>query len=164
MFADQGWPVTDVSHCLLLGDGLLSVSNADMDHMREIADELETAQPDDPYWAFSVGMIRVTIMFIERNLTAGLAASRQLLLGSGRTRSFRIVRDLLLGVHADMLAAQGEFDEALNTLSTAVTHPGHAVCFPMQRAGIMLHVGRERDVIDSTNACVACSRNTACGH
>ena len=54
-----------------------------------------------------------------------------------------------------MLAAQGEFDEALNTLSTAVTHPGHAVCFPMQRAGIMLHVGRERDVIDSTNACVA---------
>ncbi|WP_292890647.1 response regulator transcription factor [Microbacterium sp.] len=155
LFAEQGWAISDVSHCLLLGDGLLTVSNADMDHMREIADELETAQPDDPYWAFSVGMIRVTIMLIERNLTAGLAASRQLLLGSGRARSFRIVRDLLLGLHADMLAAQGEFEEALNTLSTAVTHPGHAVCFPMQRAGIMLHVGRERDVIDSTNACVA---------
>jgi DNA-binding CsgD family transcriptional regulator len=155
LFSDQGWDAADTSHCLLLGDGLVTVSNADMDHMREIADELEAAQPDDPYWSFSAGMIRVTIMFIERNVTAGLAESRQLLHGSGRTRSFRIVRDLLLGLHADMLTAQGEFEEALAVLSTAVTHPGHAVCFPMQRAGILLQMGREREVIDTTNACVA---------
>ncbi|MGC0368713.1 response regulator transcription factor [Microbacterium sp. SLBN-111] len=154
LFTDQGWPHADTSHCLLLGDGLVAVSSADLDHLREIADELHRAQPDDPYWRFSVSMIRVTIMLIERDFTAGLAESRQLLHGSGRTRSFRITRDLLLGLHADMLAGQGEYDEALTVLSTAVTHPGHAVCFPMQRAGILLQMGREREVIDSTNACV----------
>jgi DNA-binding CsgD family transcriptional regulator len=155
VFIDEGWSVDNTSHCLLLGDGLVTVSSADMDHMREIADELEAAQPDDPSWAFSVGMIRVTAMFIDRNVAAGLAESRHLLHGSGRIRSFRIVRDLLLGLHADMLAAQGEFDEALAVMANAATHPGHAVCFPMQRAGILLQMGREREVIETTNACVA---------
>ncbi|WP_206543548.1 hypothetical protein, partial [Microbacterium testaceum] len=58
-------------------------------------------------------------------------------------------------MHADMLALHGEFDEALAVLSTGVTQPGHAVCFPMQRAATLLLTGREREVIESTNACVA---------
>ncbi|MBT9606114.1 LuxR C-terminal-related transcriptional regulator [Microbacterium sp.] len=155
LFADQGWASADVSHCLLLGDGLVAVSRADTAHMRAIADELEHAQPDDPYWAFCAGMIRVTTMFIERDITEGLAKTWEMLHGSGRSRSFRIVRELLLGLHADMLTTQGEFDEALPVLSHAVTHPGHAVCFPMQRAATLLQMGREREVIETTNACVA---------
>ena len=155
LFVEQGWALTDVSHCLLLGDGLVSVSRADTARMTEIAAELERAQPEDPYWAFCADMIRVITLFIDRDITAGLSASWALLHGTGRARSFRIVRDLLLGLHADMLTIQGEYEEALAVLSHAVTHPGHAVCFPMQRAGTLLQMGREREVIESTNACVA---------
>ncbi|MCC4248113.1 MULTISPECIES: response regulator transcription factor [Microbacterium] len=155
LFRSQGWETGDISHCLLLGDGLVAVSRADTTRMRAIADELEHAQPGDPYWSFSAGMIRVTTLFIERDIAEGLAKTWEMLHGSGRSRSFRIVRDLLLGLHADMLTTQGEFDEALAVLSNATTHPGHAVCFPMQRAATLLQMGREREVIESTNACVA---------
>ncbi|MGC8006316.1 hypothetical protein ACP3V7_24575, partial [Salmonella enterica] len=55
----------------------------------------------------------------------------------------------------DMLITHGEYDEALAVLSNAVTHPGHAICFPMQRASALLQMGREREVIETTNACVA---------
>ncbi|MDF2047838.1 MULTISPECIES: helix-turn-helix transcriptional regulator [Microbacterium] len=155
IFGAERWGAADVSHCLLLGEVLVAVSRADVERMREIADELERAQPDNPYWAFSAGMVRVSTTLIDRGATAGLSQCRELLHGSGRSRSFRITREILLGVYADMLASLGEFEEALAVISHAVTHPGHAVCFPMQRAGVLLQMGRERELIDITNACVA---------
>lgn len=155
IFDHQGWKRVDMSHCLLLGDGLVAVSHADTAQMRAIADELDATQPDDPYWNYSASMIRVTTYFIDRDTTEGLAKTWQLMHSSGRARSFRIVRELLLGLHADMLTSQGQYDEALAVLSQAVTHPGHAVCFPMQRAATLLQMGREREVIETTNACVA---------
>ncbi|MCT2085446.1 LuxR C-terminal-related transcriptional regulator [Microbacterium enclense] len=155
LFAEQKWEMPDVSHCLLLGDGLVAASRADTAHMHVIADELGQAQPNDPYWAFSAGMIRVAARFIAREVTEALSKSWELLHSSGRSRSFRVVRGLLLGLHADTLTALGEYDEALAVLEHAVTYPGHAVCFPMQRARTLLQMGREREVIESTNPCVA---------
>ncbi|MBN9212843.1 MAG: hypothetical protein BGO45_07970 [Microbacterium sp. 71-36] len=155
LYSACGWAAEDVSHCLLLGDGFVAASRADSARMHAIADELEHAQPEDPYWIFSAEMTRVAAMFIGRSVAEALAKSWELLHTSGRTRSFRIVRGLLLGLHADMLTALGEYEEALAVLDNAVTHPGHAVCFPMQRSRTLLQMGREREVIDSTNACVA---------
>lgn len=155
LFRTQGWDAVDVSHCLLLGEEFVTVSRADTARMREIVDELETAQPDDPYWMFCAGMIRVTTTFFDRAVPTGLSQARELLHGSGRSRSWRVARDLLVGLQADMLASLGEFEEALAVMSQAVTQPGHAVCFPMQRASVLLQMGRERELIDITNACVA---------
>lgn len=155
LFRTQRWGREDTSHCLLLGDGMFAVSRADSVQLRIIADELEHAQPLDPYWLYSARMLRVGASFLERDVAAGLAETREMLHGSMRSRSFRIARDLALGLHADMLTTFGEFEEALAVLSHAVTHPGHVVCFPMQRAGTLLQMGREREVVESTNACVA---------
>ncbi|KTS07164.1 MULTISPECIES: response regulator transcription factor [Microbacterium] len=154
LFREQQWNVEDVSHCLLLGEGFVAASRADSVRLFEIADELDRTQPDNPYLNFSAGMTRVAARFIAGEITEGLAKSRELLHSSSRARSFRIVRGLLLGLHSDMLTALGEFDEALAVLENAVSAPGHAVCFPMQRARVLLQMGREREVIDSTNVCV----------
>lgn len=155
LFRTQRWERQDTSHCLLLGEGMFAVSRADPARLREIAEELERAQPHDPYWIYSARMLHVGALFLERNIAGGLAETREMLHGSMRSRSFRIARDLALGLHADMLTTYGEFEEALAVLSHAVTHPGHVVCFPMQRAGTLLQMGREREVVESTNACVA---------
>ncbi|MFT2568407.1 hypothetical protein ACMWP8_28500, partial [Escherichia coli] len=82
--------------------------------------------------------IRVVATFFDRDVTQGIAKSRELLYGSARARSYRVMRELLLGLYADMLITHGEYDEALAVLSNAVTHPGHAICFPMQRASALL--------------------------
>jgi DNA-binding CsgD family transcriptional regulator len=155
VFRTSGWDTADVSHCLLLGEGFVAASRADAAGMHAIADELEHAQPEDPYWVFSAEMTRVAGLFIARSVAEALAKSWELLHSSGRTRSYRIVRGLLLGLHADMLTALGQSEEALAVLDSAVTYPGHAVCFPMQRSRTLLQMGREREVIECTNACVA---------
>ncbi len=155
LFVAEGWQIEDTSQGLLLGDALIAVSNVDSARMRSVSDEIDTAQPDDPYWHFSADMIRVAATFFDRDVARGIAKSRELLYGSARSRSYRVIRELLLGLYADMLITHGEYDEALAVLSHAVTHPGHAICFPMQRASALLQMGREREVIETTNACVA---------
>lgn len=155
LFAAHDWHDDDLSHCLFLGEAMLALTRADAERLRQLADGLQRTPSDQPYWNFGAAVMRVAAHFFDRDLASGLAESRRLLHASDRARSPRLQRDLLLGMHADMLALHGEFDEALAVLSTGVTHPGHAVCFPMQRAATLLLTGREREVIESTNACVA---------
>lgn len=155
LFDEQGWTIDDTSQGLLLGDALIAVSRVDSARMRSIADEIDQAQPDDPYWHFSADTIRVVATFFDREVTQSLAKSRELLYGSARARSYRVIRELLLGLYADMLTTQGEYEEALAVLTNSVTYSGHAICFPMQRASVLLQMGREREVIENTNACVA---------
>lgn len=155
LFTAHGWHDDDLSHCLCLGEAMLALTRADVGRLRELADALQRTPSDQPYWNFGAAVMRVAAHFFDRDLAAGLAESRRLLHASDRARSPRLQRDLLLGMHADMLALHGEFDEALAVLATGVTQPGHAVCFPMQRAATLLLTGREREVIESTNACVA---------
>lgn len=155
LFVENDWHDDDISHCLSLGEAMLALTRADGERLRRLADALQRTASDQPYWNFGAAVMRVAAHFFDRDLAAGLAESRRLLHASDRARSPRLQRDLLLGLHADMLALHGEFDEALTVLSTGVTQPGHAVCFPMQRAATLLLTGREREVIESTNACVA---------
>ncbi|WP_295786918.1 LuxR C-terminal-related transcriptional regulator [uncultured Microbacterium sp.] len=153
VFGEEGWDAAETDHWLLFGEGMIAAGHARIARVHEIADELERARPDDPSWLFTAEMLRATACFVSRDHATGLARCRTLLLGS--RRSHRLVRERVLGLQSGILALQGDLDEALAVIEGCTTQPGHAVCFTAYRASILLDLGRDRELIDETNVCVA---------
>ncbi|PTT15319.1 hypothetical protein DBR36_15000 [Microbacterium sp. HMWF026] len=153
VFHDEGWDAAETDHWMLFGEAMIAAGRADAARVRDLADELESARPDEPSWSYTAGMLRATACFVSRDYTAGLAQCRALLLGSNR--SHRTVRERVRGLHSGILALQGDLDEALAVIEGCTTQPGHAVCFTAYRASVLLDLGRDRELIDETNACVA---------
>lgn len=145
----------ELSHDLLLGEALLVVTGADSAALERIAGQLDALGEHDPSASYTAGMLRATAAFISRDLPRGRALCQELLSGSARGRSRRLVRDLLTGVYSGLLTLLDETDEAHRILDAAVTQPGHTVCFAMYRAALLLQEGRDRELIASTDACVA---------
>ncbi|WP_144783210.1 LuxR C-terminal-related transcriptional regulator [Microbacterium sp. BH-3-3-3] len=150
----EGWAPEDGSLWLLYADALLALGRADAQRLGEIAQESEDARPDDPYWQFAAGLIRLTGLWLRGDVPAALAKARQLLHGSGRARSYRHMRERLLGMVSGLLAVQGEYTEALGVIAQQQSHAGHTICFPNLRATVLLQVGRDQELIDATDGCV----------
>lgn len=155
LFREEGWEPHDNNHWLLFGEALVAAARLRVSRLRELAEEFEQSRPDDPYWRFTAGTVRASGRWLDRDLSTALAKTRQLLDGTGRAYSHRLVRDRLIGVHSGILSMQGDPEAALAALEPCVTHPGHAVCFPTHRATPLMHLGRFRELIDTTNDCVA---------
>lgn len=155
LFHGEGWDASEISHGLLFAESLIAVSQADPAPLLSIAEELERARPDDPYWRFSAGVMRVVGRWLQGDIAIALAKARQFLHGSGRTRSYRLMRERLVSMTSGLLTVQGEYGEALAMIADRVSHPGHAICFESQRATVLLQLGRDQELIDSTDACVA---------
>ena len=66
-----------------------------------------------------------------------------------------MMRYFLVSVLSDILVAQGEYREALLVLEPFETPEGHGICFSMQRTAALLRLGRERELLLETDACVA---------
>lgn len=154
LFRSEGWAPEDSSLWLLYADALLALGRGDPESLREIAQEVDDARPDDPYWRFAAGLIGLTGRWLQGDIPTALAKARQLLHGSGRARSYRHMRERLLGMVSGLLAVQGEDAEALGVLARQESHSGHTICFPNLRATVLLQMGRDQELLDATDACV----------
>ncbi|MDQ1124106.1 helix-turn-helix transcriptional regulator [Microbacterium trichothecenolyticum] len=143
------------SYLLLLADSLVSSARMDHDRLTRVAEELAALDPDDPYLDYSARAIAVMCQLIRGEYADGIAGSWQLLHGSQRHTSQRMIRDFLACIRSDMLIAQGQYTEALLSLTTSQNPEGHGICFSMQRSASLLLLGRERDLLAETEGCVA---------
>lgn len=155
LFAAGDWDASETAYLLLLAEALIASSRLDVGRLLEAASEMRRAQPDDPYWGYSARAIEVMAMMFHRDLGAGRAEGRRLLHGSRRLSSHRMMRHFLVSVVSDILVAQGEYREALSTLEPYETPEGHGICFSMQRSAALLRLGRYRELLLETDACVA---------
>ncbi|MBB3157676.1 DNA-binding CsgD family transcriptional regulator [Microbacterium proteolyticum] len=155
LFAAREWPASETAYLLLLAEALIASSRLDVGRLLEAASEMRRVQPDDPYWGYSARAIEVMAMMFRRDLGAGRAESRRLLHGSRRFSSHRIMRYFLVSTLSDILVAQGEYREALSALEPYETPDGHGICFSMQRTAALLRLGRDRELLLETDACVA---------
>lgn len=155
LFAKHRWDVAETAYLLLLAEGLIAAARLDVGRLLEVAAAMRRTQPDDPYWGYSARAIEVYAMMLRRDLGAGRAEARRLLHGSRRLSSHRMMRAFLVSVLSDILVAQGEYREALSVLEPFETPRGHGVCFSTQRSAALLRLGRERDLLLETDACVA---------
>ncbi|MDQ1135235.1 DNA-binding CsgD family transcriptional regulator [Microbacterium sp. SORGH_AS 1204] len=155
LFRAQGWDTAETAYLLLLAEALVASARLDVPRLLEAADAMRRTQPDDPYWGYSARAIEVMSMMFRRDLGAGRAEARRLLHGSRRLSSHRMMRYFLVSVLSDILVAQGEYREALSVLEPFETPEGHGVCFSMQRSAALLRLGRERELLLETDACVA---------
>lgn len=69
--------------------------------------------------------------------------------------SYYMVREFLVGMHADSLLARGDARVALTLLRARRSPNGHAICFNMQRSAAFLLCGQDHDALAVTDACVA---------
>ncbi|MDF2048076.1 LuxR family transcriptional regulator [Microbacterium sp. Kw_RZR3] len=155
LFADNAWPDDEIDYLVLLAESLVAAAWMQSDRLAAVSTILREVRPDDPYWDYSARAIDVVRGLFERDYSGALAANWQLSYGSRRHRSHRMIRDLLTCIGSDILVARGEYAEALATLSTGRTPPGHGICFPMQRSVALLLLGRDRELLAETEACVA---------
>ena len=155
LFLCQGWDTAETAYLLLLAEALIASARLDIGRLLATADEMKRTQPDDPYWGYSARAIEVMAMMFRRDLGAGRAEARRLLHGSRRLSSHRMMRYFLVSMLSDILVAQGEYREALLVLEPFETPEGHGICFSMQRTAALLRLGRERELLLETDACVA---------
>lgn len=151
----NGWSTSETDYALLLAGVLTAAARGDAARLRRITQELPEIQPDDPYMDTTSEAIAVMLNVIEKDVAAGLATSWRILRGSSRQLSWRMIRDFVVCMRSDLLVAQGEPSEALALLRHAETPAGHGICFHVQRAQCMLHLGRERDALAETEGCIA---------
>lgn len=152
----HGWRhSTSPSYLLLLADSLVSSARMDQDRLTRVAHDVAALDPDDPYLDYSARAIAVMCQLIRGEYADGIATSWQLLHGSQRHTSQRMIRDFLTCIRSDMLIAQGQYTEALASLATSQNPEGHGICFSMQRSASLLLLGRERELLAETDGCVA---------
>ncbi|MDQ1084232.1 MULTISPECIES: LuxR C-terminal-related transcriptional regulator [Microbacterium] len=155
LFSRSRWPEEETDYLTLLTRTLLAPARMDPGDLADVASTLERAQPDNRYWAYTARAARVMQGLLEGDYSAAFAAGNALCEGLERRRSHRMVRGFVLCIRADILVACGEHEAALASLAGARTHPGHAICFHMQRSAALLHLGRERELLTETEACVS---------
>ncbi|WZH38301.1 MAG: helix-turn-helix transcriptional regulator [Microbacterium enclense] len=155
LVAVNGWPIEEHDCLLPLAESLIASARMDPVRLAGAAQALRAIRPDDAYWDYSARAIDVMRGLLERDYSRALAESWQLSYGSRRHRSQRMIRDFLTCIRSDILVARGEYTEALASLASAQTPPGHGICFHMQRSGPLLLLGRERELLTETDGCVA---------
>lgn len=155
LFREGGWDPAESAYILLLADSLISSAHMDADRLAGVVRELTAVSPGDAYLDYSARAIEVMRQLIRGDHAEGLAASWQLLHGSQRHTSHRLIREFLLCIRSDIMLAQGQHAEALASLATAQSPEGHGICFAMQRTTALLLLGRDRDVLTETESCVA---------
>lgn len=155
LFTARGWPAEEIDCLVLLAESLVAAARMQSERLAGVSAALRNARPDDPYWDYSARVVDVMRGVSEHDYSGALAASWQLSYGSRRHRSQRMIRDFLTCVRSDILVARGEYAESLAALSSGETPAGHGICFPMQRAVALLLLGRDRELLAETEACVA---------
>lgn len=159
LFTAREWAAADISPLLQLAEALIAAADLNVSRLRGVAVTMRCAHPDDPYAGYAARVVEVMAMVLDRDLGTGRAECQRLLHGSRRLSSQRMVRHLLVCMLADILVAQGEHREALTTLDPFESPEGHGSCFAMQRTGALLGLGRERELLLETDACVAPGSN-----
>ncbi|WP_144783895.1 helix-turn-helix transcriptional regulator [Microbacterium sp. BH-3-3-3] len=155
IFAEAGWPAVETSYLLFLADVLTSSARFDIERLAAVPDAMVRTQGDDPYWTYTARAAGVMVKLLRHEFADGRAEARELLHGSPRHASHRMVRYFLLCVLSDLYVAQGDDLQALAVLSPFENVEGHGICFSMQRAAALLRLGRERELLLETDACVA---------
>ena len=155
IFAANGWPPEEGDYLLPLAESLIGAARMDAVRLAEAAREMRACRPGDAYCEYSARAIDVMRGLLEQDYAGALTASLRLSYGARRHRSQRMIRDFLTCIRSDILVARGEYTEALTALASAQTHPGHGICFHMQRSGPLLLLGRERELLAETDGCVA---------
>lgn len=152
LFAANAWSVEDTAYLLLLASTLMASARMDATALGAIANEYDAAHPDDPFWSYAARATGVMRDLLRGDHEAAAVASAELL-REGHPGSQRMIRDFLVCIRADVLAAQQRFEQGLDELASAVSPPGHAICFEMQRSACLLQLGRERELLAETAAC-----------
>ncbi len=155
LFAANGWPLAETAYLLLLAHGLVGSARMDTDRLTETVQRMTLAQPDDAYWSYSTRAIEVMGWMISGDFALAHASSRELLTGSDRQSSHRMMRLFLACALSDILVAQGASEEALALLEPYESSDGHGICFAMQKSAALLSLGRDRELLDSTDSCIA---------
>lgn len=154
-FIAREWTVGETAYLVLLAHILVAAARLDSERLLTQARRLSTAQPSDPYWGYSARTAEVAAMMFSRDYGAARAAGRQLLTGTHRHTSHRMMRYFLVSMVSDIMVAQGDHRDALALLEPFENPEGHGICFSMQRAAALLRLGRERDLLAETEHCVA---------
>jgi len=154
-FAAGGWPPSETAYLLFLADLLTSAARLDIERLAAVAPAMSATQRDDPSWTYTARAATVMVKLLRREFADGRAEARELLHGSLRHASHRVVRYIVLCALSDLYVAQGDDRQALAVLAPYENPEGHDICFSMQRAPALLRLGRERELLLDTEACVA---------
>lgn len=155
VFAAQGWAGADTAYVELLAETLIASAHLQVDRLHAVSAAMTAAQPDDPYWAHSARSVEAMVQMLRGDTDGGLATVQTLLTEERARHSHTMTRHFLVCMRSDMLVAQGRSAEALATLAPYDNPDGHGICFSMQRAASLLRLGRERELLTETDACVA---------
>ncbi|WP_150954724.1 helix-turn-helix transcriptional regulator [Microbacterium testaceum] len=155
VFSSGGWPVEETAYLLFLADILTSSARFDIERLAAVPAAMDGAQPDDAYWTYTARAAGVMVKLLRHEFADGRVEARELLHGSLRHASHRMVRYFLVCVLSDLYVAQGDDLQALAVLAPYDNPEGHGICFSMQRAAALLRLGRERELLIETDACVA---------
>ncbi|MCC4247542.1 helix-turn-helix transcriptional regulator [Microbacterium testaceum] len=150
----SGWDAVHPDYDLLLARILVASAALDAETLEATAEELREGAPTDPFWQYSARAAEAMGALTRRNYDEGMVLVATLAGGTGAHSSHTMVRGFAQGVYADLLLARGEPRRSLAVLEGRVSPPGHALCFDMQRAAALIALGREREVLESTDPCI----------
>jgi len=154
-FVSSGWPLDETAYLVFLAEILISSARCDIDRLATVPEAMARAQRDDAYWSYTARASGVMLKLLRHRFADGRAEARELLHGGLSGASHRMVRQFLLCVLSDLYVAQGDDRQALAVLAPYENPEGHGICFSMQRATALLRLGRERELLLETDACVA---------
>lgn len=146
--------LTHPDYDLLLARILVASAALDAATLTDVAGALRAGAPADPYWQYSARAAEAMCALIRRDYDRGMVLVAALAGGTEAHSGHTMVRGFAQGVYADLLLARGEPRRALAVLEGRVSPPGHALCFAMQRAAALIALGREREVLESTDPCI----------
>lgn len=150
----SGWDTVFPDYDLLLARILVASAALDAETLSRTAEELRQGSPSDPFWQYSARAAEAMCALIRRDYAEGIVLVAALAGGTDAHSGHAMVRGFAQGVYADLLLARGEPRRALAVLEGRVSPPGHALCFDMQRAAALIALGREREVLESTDPCI----------
>lgn len=145
-------------YVLLLAEILVASAALDAPRLHDISRDLRTHARNDPHWMYTARCAEAMAALVAREYADGLALLATLVGGADSLFSHAMVRGMALGVLADTLLARGESRRALALLDGVVSPQEHALCFEMQRSSAHLALGRHREVLEATDACIAMGR------
>lgn len=150
----SGWDEVFEDYLLILARILIASAALDAATLDEMAAVLRVQGADDAAWLYTARTAEAMALLLRREYGEGMAALIALTSGTDTHRSHAMVRGFALGVLADTLLARGEPRRALAALEGKDSLPGHALCFDMQRGAALISLGREREVLESTDPCI----------
>lgn len=150
----SGWDAVHPDYDLLLARLLVASAALDAETLDATAGELRAGSPGDPFWEYSARVAEAMAALIRRDYAEGTVLVAALAGGTESHSGHSMARGFAQGVYADLLLARGEPRRALAVLEGRASPPGHALCFDMQRAAALIALGREREVLESTDPCI----------